>query len=163
MDIVELIRYNHAARRRYFQALANLPWDEVVRPRGASFDSMRNVFLHLTFMESRMIHYVIPGMTKDWVQPPFDDFKDMESMKRLMEDVEVRSEAYLKKLTPKKLSRDVVLPWRRDPPMTASVENILTMVALEDIHHYGELIALLWQAGEEAPYLSWLQYLAERT
>jgi len=162
MDISELIRYNHAARRMYFQALAKLPWDEVVKPRGASFDSMRNVFLHLTFMESRIIHYVIPRMTTDWVQPSFDDFKDIESMRRLMEDVETRTEAYLKKLTPEELRREVVLPWRRDPPMTASVENILAMVALEDIHHYGELIALLWQSGVEAPYLSWLQYLGER-
>jgi len=162
MNIAELIRYNHAARRRYLQALAKLPWSEVIKPRGASFDSMRNIFLHLTFMESRIIQYVIPGMKKDWAQPSFDDFKDIEAVRRLVEDVEEGTEAYLKKLTPEELRREVILPWRRDPPMIASVENILIMVALEDIHHYGELIALLWQAGEEAPYLSWLQYLAER-
>jgi uncharacterized damage-inducible protein DinB len=158
MDAVELIRYNHAARRTYLEALSKLSWNEVEKSRGASFDSMKNIFLHLTFVELRMIHYVIPGKANEYVERSFDEFRDIGSLRRLSEDVEKKTEAYLKKLTPEELRREVGLPWRKTPPTKISVENILAQVAVEDIYHYGELIALIWQADAEAPYLSWMQY-----
>ena len=38
--------------------------NEVVANKGLSFDSMRNVFLHLTLVEDRWISYIIPGQFK---------------------------------------------------------------------------------------------------
>jgi len=120
MDAGELVRYNHAARRTYLQALGKLPWEEVVKPRGASYDSMRDIFIHLTLVEVRMVHYMIPGRMGDWVEEPFDQFKefvqgygrfkDIDMIRRLVEEVEAKTEEYLKKLTPEELQREVLMP-----------------------------------------------------
>jgi uncharacterized damage-inducible protein DinB len=56
MQVTELIRYNHIVRGRYLDAMSKLPWAQIVEPKGLSFDSMRNVFLHLTLVEDRWIN-----------------------------------------------------------------------------------------------------------
>jgi uncharacterized damage-inducible protein DinB len=61
MQLKELIDYSHHLHRFYLDAMAKLPWAQVVEPRGLSFDSMRDVFLHLTLVEDRWICYIIPG------------------------------------------------------------------------------------------------------
>jgi hypothetical protein len=44
--IVEFYRYNSNVRKKYLDAIEKLPWEEVIKDRGASFGSIRNVFLH---------------------------------------------------------------------------------------------------------------------
>jgi uncharacterized damage-inducible protein DinB len=61
METADLIRYNHIVRGLYFEAIEKLSWTQVVEPRGLSFSSMRDVFLHLTLVEDRWINYIIPG------------------------------------------------------------------------------------------------------
>ena len=46
VDIKELLEYNRQVRQRYLQALARIPWDELIRNREASFNSIRNIFIH---------------------------------------------------------------------------------------------------------------------
>ena len=57
MQVSDLIYYNHIVRGLYFDSLTKLPWTHVVEPKGLSFDSIRNVFLHLTLVEDRWISY----------------------------------------------------------------------------------------------------------
>jgi hypothetical protein len=59
MEIRDLIGFNHVIRGLYFDALTKLPWAQVVEPKWLSFDSMQNVFLHLTLIEDRWINYII--------------------------------------------------------------------------------------------------------
>jgi hypothetical protein len=40
----------------YLQALSDLPWRDVIASRVASFDSMRDTFLHLIFAEDFWIN-----------------------------------------------------------------------------------------------------------
>ena len=88
MQVTNLIRYNHTVRGLYFDSMAKLPWSEVVANKGLSFDSMRNVFLHLTLVEDRWINYIIPGRFKEWVDLNFDAFGDINSLKSYMQRVE---------------------------------------------------------------------------
>jgi len=46
IDDVRLLEYSQELRHRYFDTLRNLSWEEVVTDRGASFGSLRNIFLH---------------------------------------------------------------------------------------------------------------------
>ena len=45
--IASFYRYNSDERKKYMDAMEKLPWEDVVRDRGASFHSIRNVFLHV--------------------------------------------------------------------------------------------------------------------
>jgi uncharacterized damage-inducible protein DinB len=158
MNIRDLIGYNHTVRRLYLDAFAKLPWSKVVEPRGSSFDSMRDVFVHLTLVEDRWINYAIPDRFSMWVDPVFDDFKDVDSLKNYAFSVEQKTQQYLQKLTPDELNRLVVVPWGEKPFPKTHVEDVLTHMVMEDMVHYGELSALLWQMGEEAPYRAYWRY-----
>jgi uncharacterized damage-inducible protein DinB len=158
MNIRDLIGYNHAVRRLYLDTFSKLPWSEVVKPRGVSFDSMRDVFLHLTLVEDRWINYVIPDRFNLWVDPVFDSFKDVNSLKNYAFDVEQKTKRYLQNLTPAELDRLMVVPWGEKPYPRLRVEDVLTHMVMEDMVHYGELSALLWQMGQEAPYRAYWRY-----
>jgi uncharacterized damage-inducible protein DinB len=158
MQVTDLIRYNHVVRSLYFEAMTKLPWSEVAADKGLSFESIRNVFLHLTLVEDRWISYTIPGRFKDWVDPKFTTFVDMDSLKKYMQHVKDNTEAYLRELSAEKLSQQIVIPWGDKPNTKITIETGLIHMVMEDMIHYGELSAVLWQMGLEAPYMGFWRY-----
>ncbi len=158
MNIVNFVQYNHAVRELYYDAMMKLSWEEVIKPRGASFDSIRNVFLHLILVEDRWINYTIPGRLKDWVDQNFDDYTTFDALKSYMLYTKNSTEEYLQKLTQEELNRRITLPWGNTPNTCISVEIALTHMVTEDLIHYGELSALLLQMDKEAPYLAFWRY-----
>jgi uncharacterized damage-inducible protein DinB len=162
MQLTDLIRYNHVVRGLYFNAMAKLPWAQVVEARGLSFDSMRNVLLHLTLVEDRWISYIIPGRFGQWVDIDFDAFDSIDSLKMYMQQVKDKTESYLTKLSAEELNRQIVIPWGDKPDTKISVETGLTHMVMEDMIHYGELSALLWQMNVDAPYLAFWRYKHEQ-
>lgn len=115
--------------------------------------------LHTIGVEDRLINYVIAGRTKDWVSRSPDEFHDMDSIKKRAEETESKTKAYLAKLTPAELERKVEFPRPGVPPIMVRVEDVLIHGALENIHHFGELIALFWQMDVEPPHMGWIGYL----
>lgn len=158
MQAADLIRYNHVVRGLYFDALSKLPWSEVVADRGLSFESLRNVFLHLTLVEDRWIGFIVSGKFQDWVGLDFDAFKDRDSLKNYMRRVQEKTESYVAELSVEELDRQIPLPWGEKLDTRISVEKALTHMVLEDMIHYGELSAALWQMGLEAPYMGFWRY-----
>jgi uncharacterized damage-inducible protein DinB len=159
VDSRNLLEYSQTLRNRYVEQLATLPWAEVVKSRGASFDSMRNVILHTLDAEDRMINYVIPGRVKDWVSRSPDEFRDMESIRKREKEVESKTKDYLAKMALADLDRKVEVSRMGTPPVPVRIEDILIHVAFENVHHFGELIALLWQIDVEPPHMGWMAYL----
>lgn len=159
MDAKILFEYSQAVRDRYLEQLAKLPWDGVVKSRGGSFDSLRDIFLHTVDAEDRLVNYVIPGRTEDWVPRRPDEFRDMDSIRKRVKEVESKAKAYVAKLKPAELDRKVEMPRRGLPSISVRVEDVLVHSALENIHHFGELIALLWQIDVEPPHMGWIGYL----
>jgi len=159
VDSKILFEYSQALRDRYLEQLAKLPWEEVVKSRGGSFDSLRDIFLHTVDAEDRLVNYVILGRTEDWVSQSPDEFRDMDSISKRAKEVESKTNAYLAKLNPSELERKVEMPRRGMPSISVRVEDVLVHVALENIHHFGELIALLWQIDVEPPHMGWIGYL----
>ncbi len=156
MQVTDLVRYNHLVRGLYFDAMAKQPWMAVVEPRDLSFGSMRDVFLHLTLVEERWINFTIPGHFSEWVDPDFESFQDMASLKKYQQEVEGETENYLKTLSSIELNCQIAVPW--DQTLRITVEKALTHMVLEDMVHYGELSAALWQMGLEAPYFGYWRY-----
>jgi uncharacterized damage-inducible protein DinB len=161
MQVTDLIRYNHMVRGLYCDAMAKLSWLQVVEPRGLSFSSIRDVFLHLTLVEDRWISYTIPGRFSVWIDPDFCSFKDMDSLKNYMQQTKANTEKYLEKLSSEELNRQIVVPWGDKPGVSITIEKALTHMVLEDMIHYGELSAALWQMGLEAPYMGFWRFKPE--
>ncbi len=162
LDSKLLFEYCQAVRDRYLEQLGKLPWEEVVKSRGASFDSVRDIFLHTLDAEDRLVNYVLPGKVESWVARDPDGFRDMDSIRKRAEEVESRAKTYVTNLKPSDLDRKVDMPRRGMPTVSVRVEDVLIHVALENIHHFGELIALLWQIDVEPPHMGWIVYVQTR-
>jgi uncharacterized damage-inducible protein DinB len=156
MDSSELVRYNDKVRSLYYDALLKLGFKEVDKSRGLSFDSMRNVFLHILVVEDRWINYTLNGEFSKWKDPFFDDFKDLESLKSYMIRVHLSTNKFLKTLKPEDYLNRVANPWIKGTSI--SVETGLIHMVLECMVHFGELSAVLWKIGQEPPYLAFLRY-----
>ncbi len=158
MNTTELVRYNHAVRELYFNAFAKLPWTEVTKPRGLSFDSARNVFLHLTLVEDRWINYILPNRFTEWKDPDFETYQNIATLKTYMLHVKNATEKFLATTQPEDWQRKITIPWGDKPNTQITLETALTHMVMEDMIHYGELSAMLWQMNLEAPYLAFWRY-----
>jgi uncharacterized damage-inducible protein DinB len=159
MDPRNLFEYSQALRNRYLEQIAKLPWEEVIKSRGASFDSLRNILLHTIDAEDRLVNYVIAGRTKDWVSQNPEDFRDIDSIRKRLKEVESKTKAYVTRIDSAELERKVEMSRPGTPSTLVRVEDVLVHAALENIHHFGELIALLWQMDIEPPHMGWISYL----
>jgi uncharacterized damage-inducible protein DinB len=157
MDMKSLFEYNWHCRRKFLESMAKLPWEKVVENRGASFDSLRNVFLHSLEAEHGLLRSL--SATGGWPRHDYDrDFQDAEAMRKYMDEVEAESRTYLTTLGPGDL--DKIIPYGRNKSRVR-VEDVLMHVVEEEIHHRGELICLMWQIDSEPPYISYTAYLVE--
>ena len=161
VDTYELWRYATALKHRYFDALSKLPWEALVRNRDASFNSIRNIFLHLVNVEDFYGSLVLSKKAGKYSPYDFDSFNNMESIRRQMNEVEAKTKERLSSLGAKGLAGKY--EWTRPDGVVVmgSGEDIVLHLALEQIHHFGELISLLWQMNVEPPHLGWLQYSRE--
>ena len=159
VDSKSLFAYSQELRGRYLELLATLPWEEVVKNRGASFDSLRNILLHTIDAEDKLVNYTIPGTTKDWVPRNMDDFRDMDSIRKRAREVESKAKDYVAKLDSAKLEKKVEMLRTGMNSISVRVDDIIVHSALENIHHFGEFIALLWQMDLNPPHMGWIAYL----
>jgi uncharacterized damage-inducible protein DinB len=88
VEIRELLEYNDETRRKYLESFARLPWSEFVKDRGASWGSIRNIFIHtlgaidywLDFLQKENLHS----------RRKHDEYRTFEEVKTYMEHVEKR-------------------------------------------------------------------------
>jgi len=159
IDVLVLWEYVASLKHRYFDALAKLSWEELVQDRNASFNSLRNVFLHIVNVEDSYINYIIAKKGGKYLPYDFDKFIDIDAVRRKMDKVEAKTNRCLSSTSSKELAGQ--FEWIRPDGtiMKGRGEDLITHLALEQIHHFGELICLLWQANIEPPHLGWFQYL----
>jgi len=153
LDVRKLLEYDEEVRHRYFDALAKLPWDGLVKNREASFHSIRNIFIHtlsaidywLDFLQKEQLH----------IRRKFDEYKSIEEIRRYMEYVELRLESYMDNLTSQGLMKEYPRTNAAKETIKVTAEDVLIHIFEEEVHHRGELITLLWQIGVEPPPMGW--------
>lgn len=158
MEAVRLLEYSQYLRHRYLETLGKLPWEEVVKDRGASFNSLRDIYLHCVSVLDFYVNHVVQGGT-NYPRINFDDYDNIEKINEYLEKVESKANAYLSKVTQEELSRKIERKMRDGTTIMVTVEDILIDFFQEETHHRGELIALLWQMDVCPPHLGWAQYL----
>jgi uncharacterized damage-inducible protein DinB len=153
VEVRQLLEYNDKVRHRYFETLAKLPWDEFVKNREASFHSLRNIFIHalgatdywLDFLQKEDLHS----------RKKFDEYGTFQDVRTYMEHVETRMRDYLNSLSTGGLEKKYTVTNDADETIEITAEDVLIHVFEEEVHHRGELIALLWQMGVEPPLMGW--------
>ena len=152
VEIKQLMEYNEKVRHRYFEALAKLPWDEFVKNREASFHSLRNIFIHTL----GAIDYWLDFLQKEKSSyKNFDEYQTFQDVRARMEYIEKRMRDYLNSLSTEGLEKKYTVKNEANETVEITAEDVLIHVFEEEVHHRGELIALLWQMGIEPPSMGW--------
>jgi uncharacterized damage-inducible protein DinB len=153
VDVRKLIEYNEEVRHRYFDALAKLPWDELTKNREASFHSLRNIFIHTLGAVDHWLDFLLAEQLR--TKRDYDDYRAVEEIQTYMGHVEARMRTYMASLTPGGLQKEYQVTNDLGEATRVTAEDILIHVFEEEVHHRGELIALLWQMGIEPPLMGW--------
>jgi len=152
-DIKKLLEYNENLGHKYFETFTKLSWTEFTKNREASFHSMKNILVHTL----GAIDYWLDILQEQNQQSrkDYDEYTSLQQVKAYMEHVEKRIHTYLKSLPPEKLQKTYVLKDDSGKTRRVTAEDILIHVFEEEVHHRGELNALLWQMGIDPPPMGW--------
>jgi len=153
VDIRELMEYNQIVRHRYFDSFVRLSWAEFTKNREASFNSIRNIFVHTL----SAVDYWLDFLQKEDLHSKrkFDEYITYDDVRAYMEHVEKRTHDYLHSLTSKGLKKTYTVTGEDHKATKITAEDVLIHVFEEEVHHRGELIALLWQMGIAPPSMGW--------
>jgi uncharacterized damage-inducible protein DinB len=153
VQVKELLRYNEMIRHRYFESFLKLSWDDFTKNREASFNSIRNIFVHTL----SAIDYWLDFLQKQNLisKRKFDEYRTFDDVRAYMEHVEKRMQRYLDSLSNKGLQKTYPVTGEEHKTTKVTAEDILIHVFEEEVHHRGELIALYWQMGLDPPEMGW--------
>jgi uncharacterized damage-inducible protein DinB len=153
VDIKKLFEYNEEVRHRYLETLARMPWEELVTNREASFQSLRNIFLHTL----NVIDYWLDVLLDEQLctKMRYDEYTRIGEIYEYMGNVEKRLRTYVESLSSDDLAKKYVRTNDLNEIVAVTAEDVLIHLFEEEVHHRGELIALLWQIGVEPPIMGW--------
>lgn len=153
VEVRELLEYNQNVRHEYFEKLASIPWREFTKNREASFHSIRNIFIHALNAMDYWLDFV---QNEELLSKrKFDEYKTFDEVRAYMEHVENRMVGYLDSLLAGDLKGKHKVTCDGGETIEVTAEDILIHVFEEEVHHRGELIALLWQMNIEPPPMGW--------
>jgi len=155
-DVKELYMYSSSVRRKFLEKLEALPWEEVTKNREASFYSMRNIMIHMIDNEDWIVNWVIRNDSAGYRRArKAEEYVSMIMIRDHLEEVERKTEAYLRAADEKEFQRMVKFTLSSGTTFDMSVEESLFQSFTEQLYHLGELIALLWQEEVEPPTMQW--------
>jgi len=154
VSVKRLLAYNVAERHAFFEVFARMSWDEFVKNREASFNSIRNIFIHSINGSNHWLDFLQGKPERRYKE--FDKYTTLEDIRTYMMQVEIRMNKYLNSLSAKDLKKKYRGRETRNGKVeTLTAEDVLVHVFEEEVHHRGELIALLWQMGIEPPVIGY--------
>ncbi len=151
----ELYTYAANVRAKFLESLRGIPWDEVTTNREASFNSMRNVFVHMVEVEEWMVNWVVAERTDAYPWDRFDEYDSIDKLQEYLSEVEAKTRRFLEKSDQSLLERKVTLRLRSGDTFVLSVEECILQAFTEQLYHLGELIALFWQQDVRPPRMQW--------
>jgi uncharacterized damage-inducible protein DinB len=144
--------YNARVRAKYLEAIWELPPRERYRDRGASYPSLADIFLHVVDAY-RFWFLGVYGNDVPFDRHPVGARYHRADVERELVELDRVINSVLGTLTVKDLDRVLTIP--RYPDERLTVRTMLVHMIEEELQHRGELNALLWQAGRDAPVVGY--------
>ncbi len=153
-DFRRILNYNRWVLHSFLETLDRLPAETVSKNLEASHNSMKDIFTHILTVYDGWLNHARNGETSGVPGSERDEaFQSWSSMKRYMKHVETGVDALLRDLTDSMLASPVKVDWFEKEQ---SLADVLMQVTIEQAHHLGEIIALLWQHNVEPPEMTWI-------
>ena len=155
MEVKYLYTYSRVVRRRFAEKLAQLPWEDVIKNREASFYSMKNVLLHLIDNEDWIVNYAIFERSKEYTRKKSEEYTNMQMVLDHLGEVEKKTIAFFSSASEASLKKQTSFELSSGKKFDLTVEECLIQSFTEQLYHLGEIICLLWQEDIEPPPMQW--------
>ena len=159
-DIKEIFMYNHIVRQRYIDEFQkNIPWQEMLRNHDTAWLSLKDTLLHIIWVEDTWINYSIQGIEDPNRPFNYSKYQTWNSIIEYNSRIVSKVDEYLSNIKLEDLDRKV---WRTNNDgirRTSRIKDVLIHVVTEELHHRGEIIAILWQMNIEPPDMGWLSIM----
>lgn len=153
-DFRRIFTYNWAILHAFLDTLDALPGQLVSANLEASHNSMKDIFTHILTVYDGWLNHARMGESSGVPESELDEcYQSMENMKRYMKHVEAGVSKLLEGLSDSMLTEPVKVDWMK---REHSLADALMQATLEQAHHLGEVIALLWQHNIEPPEMTWI-------
>ena len=148
MNAKRLLVHWEEVRQGLFQALDKIHDNQLHFVPRDGLRSLSEVALHIADTENGWFGYVIKREYHKWPHDyTLEKYPAVTSIRSLLTEVHVKTEAYLESLQEADLERTVETPWGS----RLSMNWIIWHVVEHEIHHRGEIFLMLGLLGIEAP------------
>ena len=157
----ELYSYNYWAHDRQLEACAKLSEEELNRPMGSSFSSLRDTLSHLLAAEwgwQERFRGRSPQSLPEWLA----ELRTVDALRERWLLVEADMGKYLAALIPEALARPLTYQNLKGEPWTYPLWQTLLHLVNHQTYHRGQVTTLLRQLGSSAPGIDFLVYLDVR-
>ncbi len=151
----KIFTYNRQVLEAFTRKLERLPWSVVAKDRGVTWHSMAGVLYHVIGVYDGWLNFVAQGAAADDAahERTWDSLTSVKEVRDFLEATWPGVERLLAGLNDASLKRKVRAPWQ---PKACPLSDALMQVTLEQAHHTGEIIAMLWQEDLHPPEMTWL-------
>lgn len=156
-EISKLYDYNRWANARTLRACETLPAEELVRPLGSSFSSVRDTLTHLLGAEWIWLERW-QGRSPSALPPP-EDYPSVESLRRGWAPIEEAQRSFLAGLTEARLTSVVAYVNTKGETWRYPLREMLVHVVNHASYHRGQVATMLRQLGRTPLPTDYLLYL----
>lgn len=164
-DVERMLVYHAWSRGKYLDLFARLPWRVLTRRRGSTFESIRDVHLHVLDLYAWWLVHFFGQRQLGWVLRRRGTVKSVRELRRLDRAIDAAAQRVARRMRPADFDRK-----RLPPPVPGRAaearkyritpREVLWHLIEEDFLHHGEILCMLWQDDIEPPYTGvwWFEY-----
>ena len=150
----ELFAYNYWARDLQLQACEHLTVEQLERPLGNSFSSLRDTLVHMVGAEEIWLERLRGGSPARLPNP--EELPDLKTITEHWQHVERGFRDYLAALSEEQLSWNITYTNFRREVWKYSLRLVLLHLVNHQSYHRGQVTTLLRQLGAKAPMVDLL-------
>ncbi|MGA7899606.1 MAG: DinB family protein [Nitrososphaeraceae archaeon] len=159
-DFKELFNYNHTVRQNYIDVFKKtLSWEDMVKNHETGWLSLKDTLLHIIWVEDSWINYSIQGLEDPNRPFPYSNYTSWRTIDYYNSSTALKIDNYLSLLRPDDLCKRVSRINQDGIKRNTQVKDVLIHVIAEELHHRGEIIAILWQMNIHPPDMGWLSIM----
>ena len=160
LNFKELFTYNHTIRQNYINSFKNtLSWKQMIENHETGWLSLKDTLLHIIWAEDSWINYSIKGLEDPNRPFPYFEYDLWKPIEKYNAKVISKVNDYLSSLTEESFCKPVSRLNNDGIRRGTIVKGVLIHVFTEELHHLGEIIAILWQMNIQPPDMGWLSVM----
>ena len=159
-DVKEIFDYNHIVRQNYIDTFKQkLSWEDMIKNREIGWLSLKDTLLHIIWVEDSWINYSIHGLEDPNRPFPYSNYDSWNAVDDYNLNSTSKINKYLESITPNDLCKPVSRLNIDGIRRSTKAKDVLIHVIVEELHHRGEIIAILWQMNLQPPDMGWLSVM----